>query len=193
MFKQLFISSVLLTISLGASATTIHLDPGSTALQAEQGPFGYGGRGVIFRAEQDFAMSSFGMDLSFSGNLDFSVDVYATSGRYRGGLISQTTYSGLSDDGSDFFTLAHNQAFSAGETYEVIMRFSDPGVAFRHYNFQNYGSDVANGIAIGSSILLLDGDQSFTNFKFGVIVNDILDIPKITKAYAIRDQEEIDG
>lgn len=40
-------------------------------------------------------------------------------------------------------------------------------------------------ISEGASILLLDGNQSFTNFQFGVIVDDILNIPKITKAYAI--------
>jgi hypothetical protein len=138
-------------------------------LQPDSGPFGYGGRGVVFRAEQDFSMTSFGMDLNFPGTLDFAVSVYAINGTSRGSLISETLYPAMTDDGSAFFTLAHTQSFSAGSTYEIIMRYSDPGVIFTHYDFENSSLNPSNGFVVGG-MLVLDG----SDFDVGQLQNSWL-------------------
>lgn len=148
-----------------AQASLLNLNPGTT-LFADSGPFGHNGRGVIFRAEEDFAMTSLGMDLQFPGTLDFAVDVYNVSGTTRGALVSSTPYSSLTDDGSAFFTLAHNQNFSQNNIYELMFRFSDPGVIFPHYNFNNSSLTPANGFSVGSELLVLDGSD-FASSGFG--------------------------
>ncbi len=141
-----------------ANAGVITIAP-NVPLVAESGPFGFGGRGVVFRAEEDFTMSSFGMQLSFLGNLDFSVDVYNVVGNARSSLLSQSNYSNLADDGSQFFTLSHTQSFTAGNIYEVIMRFEDPGVVFEHYDFNNPSLNIASGFSAGNELLVLDGSD----------------------------------
>lgn len=159
MKKHIGIFFVLLTIlSFNSHASVINIDPGSTLLSTS-GPFGFGGRGVVFRAEEDFTMSSFGMDLSFSGDLDFSVDVYDANSGSRSTLLSQSGYSNLTDDNSDFFTLAHNHSFISGNLYEVILRFEDPGVMFTHYDFNNPSLNLAPGFSAGSELLVLDGSD----------------------------------
>jgi hypothetical protein len=163
--RALLTTLLLLGFSAQAFAQAIILDPGVT-LEAESGPFGYGGRGVVFRAEENFSMSSFGMDLAFDGSLDFAVSVYAVDGTSRGTLISETAYPGLTDDGSEFFTLAHSESFTAGTSYEIIMRYSDPGVRFPHYEFNNPTLNEANGFMAGTSILVLDGSD-FDSSEFG--------------------------
>lgn len=164
--KKVLFAFMLLFLSLNAYSATIDINPGTT-LYPDSGPFGYGGRGVVFRAEQDFSMSSFGMDLNFPGTLDFNVSVYAIVGNARGALISETAYPAMTDDGSEFFTLAHAQDFVAGNTYEVILRFSDPGVIFPHYEFNNPTLDPANGFSAGTEMLVLDG----SDFDSGQIAN----------------------
>jgi hypothetical protein len=155
--NKLLSTLCLLLLSFSAYSAPITIEP-PLPLQPEEGPFGYGGRGVVFRAEQDFSMTSFGMDLNFPGTLDFAVSVYAINGTSRGGLISETLYPALTDDGSAFFTLQHAQDFSAGSSYEIIMRFSDPGVIFPHYDFSNDSLDPANGFVAGD-MLVLDGSD----------------------------------
>lgn len=147
----------LLLLSFNAYSAPVTIEP-PLSLQADSGPFGYGGRGVVFRAEQDFSMSSFGMDLNFPGTLDFAVSVYAISGTSRGSLISETLYPAMTDDGSEFFTLQHTENFSAGSSYEVILRFSDPGVIFPHYDFDNSSLNPANGFLV-ADMLVLDGSD----------------------------------
>jgi hypothetical protein len=155
--RKLCIGLCLLFVSFN-TYSQISLEPALT-LQPDEGPFGYGGRGVIFRAEQNFSMTSFGMDLNFPGTIDFHVSVYAVSGTSRGALISETAYPGMTDDGSEFFTLAHAQDFTAGTTYEVILRFSDPGVIFPHYDFNNPGLLPGSGFSPSPEILVLDGSD----------------------------------
>jgi len=158
MRKALIAIILLVFMSWSVHAQGLILDPGLT-LEPASGPFGFGGRGVIFRAEENFSMSNFGMDLAFAGSLDFTVSVYAVAGTTRGALISETAYPGLTDDGSQFFTLAHSQAFTAGTTYEIILRYSDPGVSFPHYEFNNPTLNEANGFTAGTSMLVLDGSD----------------------------------
>ena len=164
--KRLLLGMCLLFASFN-TYSQISLEPAAT-LYPDEGPFGYGGRGVIFRAEQNFSMTSFGMDLNFPGTLDFHVSVYAVSGTSRGALLSETAYPGMTDDGSEFFTLAHAQDFTAGNTYEVIMRFSDPGVIFPHYEFDNPGLLPGSGFSPSPEVLVLDGSDfdtgEYSNF-----------------------------
>jgi hypothetical protein len=163
--KRVIFVFFLLALSVNSYSAPLVIDPGS-ALLPDSGPFGYGGRGVVFRAEQDFSMSSFGMDLNFPGTLDFHVSVYAVSDTSRGALISETAYPGMTDDGSEFFTLAHTQNFTAGNVYEIILRFSDPGVIFPHYDFNNPSLSPASGFTSGPNMLVLDGSD-FDAAEFG--------------------------
>jgi hypothetical protein len=156
--KKFFWLTCLLLISLNAYSAPITIEPELT-LQPESGPFGFGGRGVVFRAEQNFTMTSFGMDLRFDGTLDFRVAVYAVDGDTRGSLISETAYPGIADDDSAFFALAHTESFTAGTSYEILMRFSDPGVIFPHYDFSNSPSNPGGGFMAGTEMLILDGSD----------------------------------
>lgn len=173
----------LLLLSFSVYAVPVTIEPPVLPLVPDSGPFGFGGRGVVFRAEQDFSMASFGMDLNFPGTLDFAVSVYEISGTSRGSLISETLYPALVDDGSEFFTLQHVQNFSAGSSYEVIMRFSDPGVIFPHYDFNNPSLDPTNGFVV-ADMLVLDGSDFDTSglsntwlARFQIDVDGIVPVP----------------
>ena len=150
---------LLFVSPLSAFGATYDLGHPGLTLLAPSGPFGYGGRGIVFTANENFTMSSFGMDLSFPGTLDFAVEVYAVEGTSRGALLSNSSYPGLTDDDSAYFTLNHSHTFEAGQTYELMFRFSDPGVIFPHYNFDNDTLNPANGYAVGTLLTVLDGSD----------------------------------
>jgi len=171
-------------LAFNSNAALIDIDPGSP-LVAESGPYGYGGRGVVFNAREDFTMTSFAMELSFSGSLNFAVEVYDANSGSRGALISQSNYANLLDDGNDFLTLQHNESFFSGNTYEVIMRFDDPGVVFTHYGFDNVNLDHNLGFMAGTQMLVLDGtdyDQGRYNntwlANFQINTSGTTDVPE---------------
>jgi hypothetical protein len=141
-----------------ANATVIDIDPG-TGIVAASGPFGYGGRGVVVRAESNFTMSNLAMEGTWSGLLDFAVEVYDLSSGSRGALLSQTSYTNQAAQAGTFFDFDHTYSFSIGNIYEIMMKFSNPGVEFTHYNFDNPSLNVASGVLVDPSILLLDGSD----------------------------------
>ncbi len=148
----------ILAISNSAHAATLSINPGTTLI-AESGPFGFGGRGVVFRAEENFAMSAFGMESSWSGALNFAVEVYSITGTSSRNLLSSTSYTNQTWAGNSFLTLQHNYSFVSGNTYEIMMRFDDPGVVFPHYDFDNPSFDIGQGFLVGTEMLILDGSD----------------------------------
>ena len=91
--------------------------------------------------------------------MDFAVEVYEVVGTSRGDLLSSTEYPALSSGPDPFLSLAHIHAFKQGQIYEIMMRFSDPGVIFPHYNFNNPGLLPEQGFLVGSKLLVLDGSD----------------------------------
>lgn len=162
---KMILLAILLFPSIAIGATYNIVPPGLTLFPPE-GPFGFGGRGFVFTANEDFTMTSVGMDLSFTGTLDFAVEIYQVIGGARGSLLSSTQYPGLTDDGSAFFTLNHTHTYTTGQTYEIMFRYSSPGAVFPHYDFDNPSLDPANGFAVGTLMTVLDGSD-FSAGQFG--------------------------
>jgi hypothetical protein len=159
-------------IPSSAFCATYNLIPPSLSLQPASGPYPYGGRGVIVKANQDFNMTSFGMDLYFPGTLDFAVEIYQVTAGARGSLLSSSSYPGLTDDGSAYFTLNHSHTFVSGQIYEIMFRFSNPGPIFTHYEFENSSLNEANGFVVGTIMTVLDGsDFSVGQFENSWLAN----------------------
>lgn len=163
-------ASVLLLAPLSSvQAVVLGLVPPGSPLVAESGPFGFGGRGVVFRAEQDFTMSAFAMEGRWDNQLDLGIDVYTVPGVDQRNLLSQSTATGQTWSGDAFTTLSHTQSFTAGNIYEIVFRFSDPGLIFPHYNFQNGTLDPGQGFLVGSQMLVLDGSDFDTGLQSGQV------------------------
>lgn len=118
----------------------------------------HNGRGVVFQADQNFSMSAFQMDANWSGLFDFTLDVYDWNSNSRGSLLSSSSVSDVADPGGPaFLTLNHNQSFGAGSKYEVIVRYTNPGVSFKYFNFNNSVTNIAGGYDVGGYLTVLDG------------------------------------
>ncbi len=142
-----------------AQAMVLDLGHPSSPIVSESGPFGYGGRGVIFRAEQNFIMNSLAMRGDWSGSLDLGVDVYSVGTPGSRSLLSSSTFADQVWSGSTFTELNHTHSFMAGSIYEVMFRFEDPGLRIAHYDFNNPSNVIANGYDVDGVLRVLDGSD----------------------------------
>lgn len=182
--KKITITAAILLCTVNifsAQATVVDIDPG-TGLIPIDGPYGFGGRGVVIRAENDFSMTNLAMEGTWGGLLDFAVQVYDLNTGSRGALLSETSYASQAAQAGAWFDFDHNYNFTMGNQYEIMMQFSSPGIAFTHYNFDNGSLTIANGVLVDPSILLLDGSDfdnghagnSWTpNFKLTIGAADV--------------------
>jgi hypothetical protein len=100
-------------------------------------------RGDYVTALGTFTISSVGIEADpLQGSLAFRVDIYATTGFVRGGLLA-TSSAALNDLGQTFYDVPINFTFLAGQDYDINISWPDgANVLVRFFGFDPafYGS-----------------------------------------------------
>jgi hypothetical protein len=133
----------------GAKASTITIDQGPPFIASyDNGGMG-NGRGVSFLANQNFSITSMGVDLSVpaSNSTNYVYQIYAsTNGHDVGSLLSSVTFQ--LGAGNDYRDQAFNFNFSTGSYYVVNFARQDGqylGNLGTHYVWEGASSAINYG------------------------------------------------
>jgi hypothetical protein len=103
-------------------------------------------RGLFINALSTFSITSLGIEADPTvASLGFTANIYAATGLTRGSLLATNTVT-LPDAGQGFYTVPIAFTFTAGQTYDIAVDFSNASTVLVRFVQDNYPTYNVGGV-----------------------------------------------